>query len=180
MLWLLKFKLLLGIYNVYNFIIFGYPKYRYMAANFKLFCLLFVLIAAATSCKKEETTIVEYEPINIAGKWHVTSWYDSQVEAIENYPAILDSTIITFSDTGRVVIRSSCAGAGAYFLQTQTQEILVNSLTYSGLFCGTLENETQDIIFDAFELAYSFTLVDDKLTIRSSKAATPYLYLRKL
>lgn len=151
-----------------------------MAFTTRLCLLLLAMVATASSCKKEETTIVQYEPVSVAGKWHVTSWYNAQVEAIENYPAIIDSTIITFSDTGRVAIKSSCAGAGAYFLQTQTQEILVNDLSYSGLFCGTLENETQNIIYDAFELAYSFTLVDDKLTIRSSKAATPYLYLRKL
>jgi hypothetical protein len=151
-----------------------------MASTIRICIVLLALVATATSCTKEETTIVEYEPITIEGQWHLTAWYDVSLQTIQNYPAVLDSTIVTFSDTGKVFIKSSCTGGNGYYLQTQTKEMLVYDLFYPGIFCGTLENETQGIIFDAMELAYSFDLVDDKLTIRSDKTATPFLYLRKL
>lgn len=151
-----------------------------MATKLNLIVFLLVMIGAASSCTKEETTIIEYEPITIAGRWHVTSWYDAQLQTIENYPAILDSTVVTFTDTGRVNIKSACTGGSGYYLQTQTKEIQVSTINTLALFCGTLENGTQNIILNALENAYSFDLENENLTIRSSTQATPYVYMRKL
>lgn len=146
----------------------------------RVVALLILLVLGISSCTKEETTIIEYEPITIAGRWHVTSWYDAQVQAIENYPAILDSTVVTFSDSGRLSMVSACTGGSGYYLQTQTQELQVSTISSISLFCGTLENETQDLLIGALENAYSFELQNTNLTIRSSTTSTPFVYLRKL
>ncbi len=151
-----------------------------MAYKLSLILLLLAMIGATSSCTKEETTIVEYEPITIAGKWHVTSWYNATEEVIKNYPATLDSTIITFSDTGRFVITGACAGGSGFYLQTQTQEIMIYDFFYPGIACGSLADETQTILFDALEVAYSFELENNELTIRAFVFGAPIMYLRKL
>lgn len=152
-----------------------------MAVKLNLIVLLLVILAAGSSCTKEETTRVEYELISIVGKWHLTSWYDVQLQTIQNYPAILDSTIVTFSDSGRVYAQGSCSEGSGYYIQSQTKELFVYEFLYPNFLCGnTLQDETQANLFLAISGTYSFTLNGDELSLRTRKNLLRTLYLRKL
>ncbi len=151
-----------------------------MAQKLNLILLLLMVSGAVSSCKKEETTIVDYEPITISGKWHLTSYYDGGLLTVQNYPLVLDSTIVTFTDTGRLFIQSSCAPAAGYFLQSQTKEIIITGFSNPLANCSTLAKDMQTRVYSTFPKVYSFSLEDNKLTLRSNFSTTPYLYFNKI
>lgn len=152
-----------------------------MAYKLSLILLLLAMIGATSSCTKEETTIVEYEPITLAGRWNLTSWFDAQLVVTQNYPAVLDSTIINFTDTGRVFITSSCTGGNGYYLHTQTKELMIYNFNSPNAICGEpLQDETQQNILAAVNGAYSFDLNGDELTLRNGSTFIRVLNLRKL
>lgn len=166
------------IINIVQIVTILWPKIKSMIAKCIASGVLIALLGLS-SCSKDEDPI-EYDPISISGKWHVYAWYNSSLATVENYPNIIDSTVITFSDTGRFTIVGACSNGAGYYLQTQTAEIVVTNFNYPALFCDNLENETQETVYDALEDVYSYKIEDKVLTLRSRRASTPFIYLNKL
>jgi len=150
-----------------------------MAAKY-LAGVVFMVMVLAAGCKKDEPIVEQYEPTSLAGKWHVYAWYNNQLASVENYPNVLDSTIVTISDTGRLGVTSSCTGGSGYYLHTQTGEMSVSNFVHPAFVCGSLADEVQGTIFESLKQVYSFKLENNELTLRSRIANTPFLYLRRL